>query len=463
MTRILFIGALTLLPSAVWAESAKPSIGYTGAPADHKGQTCVVCHNSYAVNSDTRGSLTVSIGDYNPGVQQMIHITVAHTQAVRWGFQITIRQVSDETIEAGTFSAMPGDPFQVACDDGTQYGAAPPCSGNSGREFAEHVNAPRTATGAGLDILVPWSPPENEVGRVHVYVAAVAADGDGTAKNDAVYTFSTTLSAIGACSLANAPSLRNVVNGASFQQPFSSNAMISIFGSNFQVSGLRRTAGLGDFDNNGTTFPTVLACVAVEVTGPGITQPVRLPIAYVQPDQINAQMPEFVGTGTVNLTVIVNPDKSNQRLSPVATLTSQAFAPAFFLVANSTTIAGQIGGTSTPVANPSVAPGGRPARPGEIVTLYGTGFGDTDPKVSAGVLATAAADLTNSITVKVNGTSLAPSDVLYAGLSPGSLSGLYQFNIRIPQSTPDGDIPISISIGGFQTQSGVTIPIKLEQ
>jgi len=440
-----------------------PSIGYTGAPADHKGQTCVVCHDSYAVNSDARGSLTVGIANYNPGVQQMIHITVAHSQAVRWGFQITIRQVSDETIEAGTFSASPGDPFQVVCDDGTQFGAAPPCSGNSGREFAEHVNAPRTATGAGLDILVPWSPPENEVGRIHVYVAAVAADGDGTAKGDAVYTFTTTLSAVGACSLAKAPSLRNVVNGASFAQPFSSKAMISVFGSNFQVSGLRRAAGLGDFDNNGTTFPTVLACVAIEVTGPGIPQAVRIPIAYVQEDQINAQMPEFIGTGTVNLKVIVNPDKPNQLVSAVATLASQAFAPAFFVVGSSTTIAAQIGGTSIPVADPSIAQGGRPAKPGEIVTLYGTGFGDTDPSVPAGQLAAAAADLTSDITVKVNGTSLAPSDVQYAGLSPGSLSGLYQFNIKLPESTPDGDIPVSISIGGFQTQSGVTIPVKLEQ
>jgi uncharacterized protein (TIGR03437 family) len=55
---------------------------------------------------------------------------------------------------------------------------------------------------------------------------------------------------------------------------------------------------------------------------------------------------------------------------------------------------------------------------------------------------------------------LASSDILYAGLSPGSISGLYQFNVKIPSTTPSGDVPVTITIGGFQTQSGATIPIQ---
>jgi uncharacterized protein (TIGR03437 family) len=462
MSRIFPSILLALAPAVVLAESAMPSIGYTGAPSDHNGQNCSVCHSSFgAANSDKTGSLTVSVTDYNPGVQQMIHITVSHPLAMRWGFQITIRQVSSETSEAGTFSANAGDPFQVVCDDGSQFGSAPPCSAIvGGRQFAEHLHAPHTAAGAGLDVLVPWLPPQTEVGRLHVYVSAVAADGDGTAKGDRVYTFEGTISAVGACSLAAKPTLRTVVNGASFQPPFSSKAMITVFGSGFQVSGLKRTAGLGDFENNNTTFPTILACVAIEVTGPGIAVPVRLPIAFVEDVQINAQAPEFVGTGPVMVKVILNPDKPNQFVSDVATLNSQqAFAPAFFLGGTSTTIAAQIAGSSIPVADPSIAAGGRPAKPGELVTLYGTGFGDTSPAVPPGELATGAAMLENPITVKIGSTTLAPQDVLYAGLSPGSIGGLYQFNVRVPLSTPDGDTPVTISIGGFQTQTDKTIPV----
>jgi len=461
MIRIFPAILFALAPAVALAESAMPSIGYTGAPADHNGQNCSVCHSTFgAANSDTRGSVTVSITNYNPGVPQMIHVTVMHPTASRWGFQMTIREVSDESTEAGIFSTSAGVPFTVVCDDGTHFGSAPPCNANNGRQFAEQINAPRTGTGAGFDWLVPWTPPQTEVGRLHIYVAAVAADGDGTAQGDRVYTYEGTLPFVGACSLSVAPNLRTVMNGASFQPPFSSNAMITVFGTNFQVSGLQRTVGLGDLENNNTTFPTTLACVAIEVTGPGIAQPVRLPIAFVEDDQINAQAPEFVGTGPVMLKVVLNPDKPNQLLSDVATLNSeQAFAPAFFVIPNSTTIAAQIGGTSIPIADPSLVPGGQAAKPGQIVTLYGTGFGDFMQPVPTGQLTTEADPLATPITVTVGTSTLSSADVLYAGTSPGLLGGLYQFNVRIPASTPDGDTPITISIGGFKTQTGLTIPV----
>jgi hypothetical protein len=265
MSRTFALVLLAAAPAALLAESMMPSLGYTGAPTDHNGQNCSVCHNSFGpANSDTVGSLTVNVSDYNPGVQQMIHINVKHPLGMRWGFQVTIREVSGEALEAGTFSASPGDSFTVVCDDGSKFGSAPPCNVNGERQFAEQLNAQRTGAGDGLDVLVPWMPPQTEVGRLHVYVAAVAADGDGTAKGDRVYTFSGTISAVGACSLAKRPGLRTVVNGASFNPPVSSKAMISIFGQDFQVSGLTRTASLGDFVDNDTSFPTILACVAVE-------------------------------------------------------------------------------------------------------------------------------------------------------------------------------------------------------
>jgi uncharacterized protein (TIGR03437 family) len=148
-------------------------------------------------------------------------------------------------------------------------------------------------------------------------------------------------------------------------------------------------------------------------------------------------------------------------LSDVATLnTQQQFAPAFFFIPNSTTIAAQIANTSIPVADPSVVPGGQAAKPGQIVTLYGTGFGDFMQPVPTGQLTTAADPLATPITVTIGTTTLSSADVLYAGASPGLLGGLYQFNLRIPASTPNGETPVTISIGGFQTQAGLTIPVQ---
>jgi len=433
-----------------------PSLGYTGAPTDHNGQDCSTCHNSYgAANSDATGSVTTNISSYNPGVQQTIHVTVQHPQAQRWGFQITIRSVSDQTQSAGDYSA--GIAVQVVCDDGSRFGSAPPC--NAMREFGEHLNAPRTATGAGYEFDVTWSPPESEIGDLQVYISAVAADGDGTAAGDRVYTLTRIISATGGCSITKKPTLTTAINAGSFQAPFSSKAMVAIKGLGFQVASRSRSVGQGDITNN--SFPTVLSCVSVQVTGPGVPQPVLLPISYVQADQINAQMPAFSGTGPVLLTVIINPGKPNELRSDLATLNAlQPFAPAFFLFGTSTSIATLLAGTGTIIANPSVVPGARPAHPGEIISLFGTGFGDTSPSLTAGQLASGIANLTNSITVTIGGVTLSSSDVLYAGLSPGSISGLYQINVRVPSSTPAGDIPVTITIGGSQTQSGATIPVQ---
>ncbi len=455
MSRTLFLIPILFGPAALLAENAMPSIGYAGAPTDHNGQNCSTCHGSFGgANSDSRGSLTADITSYNPGVQQTIHITIQHPQASRWGFQITIRAVSDETQEAGIFSG--NDPVQVRCDNGTQFGSPGPC--NATREFAQHVNAPRSPTGSGFEFDVTWTPPASEIGDLHVYISAVAADGDSTAAGDRVYTIARTIAATGGCTITRRPTLQTAINAGSYQAPFSSNAMIAIKGLGFQVGSRTRTVGLGDIANN--SFPTNLSCVSVQVTGPGVPQPVLLPISYVQTDQINAQMPTFAGTGPVNLTVIINAGKPNELRSDVATLNAlQAFAPAFFVFGTSTSIATLVAGTSTIVASPSVVPGARPARPGELVSMFGTGFGDTSPSVPAGQLDSGIARLTNPITVSIGGVTLAPSDILYAGLSPGSISGLYQFNVRVPTSTNIGDVPVVITIGGFQTQSA-TIPVQ---
>jgi uncharacterized protein (TIGR03437 family) len=187
---------------------------------------------------------------------------------------------------------------------------------------------------------------------------------------------------------------------------------------------------------------------------------VNLPIAFVDPTQINAQLPEFSGAGPLGVTVILNPGTMQAVSSAAGTFNSlQAFAPALFLLNNSTSVAAEDVTTPGIVADPAVLPGASPAKPGDVVSLFGTGFGATNPSVSAGQLASGMPTLVNPITVMIGSTTLAQSDILYAGLSPSSISGLYQFNVRIPASTPNGDIPVSISIGGVETQSA-TIAVQ---
>ncbi|MGB6944587.1 MAG: choice-of-anchor V domain-containing protein [Bryobacteraceae bacterium] len=459
MKRLAIFVLLASAPAAVFGESATPSIGYTGAPADHGGQSCITCHTGAAVN-DPSGSLQVIASNYSPLGQQLIRIIVQNSHADRWGFQMTIRSQNSPAASAGTFSLAPNPgPVQIVCDNGTQYGSSTGCT-TPLRYYAEHLMAPRGAEGAAYEFDVSWTPPEQEVGRVEVYVAAVAANGDDLPTGDYVYTSATVLQDVGVCNDTVIPTLNSAVNGATFLPPFSSLSMVSLLGTNFYLQGYTRTAGPGDYVNN--AFPTELGCISIQADGPGLTNPVLLPLAYVDPTQINAQMPEFTGTGPVTLTVIANPGETNELRSTVSTLTAlQNFAPSFFVFPNSKSVAAEEAATGAIVASPSVVAGASPAKPGDIVSLFGTGFGDTNPSLQAGALATGIATLTNQqITVTIGGTTLASSDVLYAGLSPGSIDGLYQFNVQIPADAPSGDVPVTISIGGVQTQAGATIPIQ---
>src|SRR5271154_101442 len=125
MNSVRLLLLLAVVPAFLFGESKTPSIGYTGAPTDHGGQDCSTCHNSYGpANSDKTGSLQVTVGDYIPSEAQTIRIIVQHPAASRWGFQITIREQSDQTLSSGVFSVIhTTDPVQVACDDGTQFGS----------------------------------------------------------------------------------------------------------------------------------------------------------------------------------------------------------------------------------------------------------------------------------------------------------------------------------------------------
>lgn len=447
MRRELLWFLVIAFPAAVFGESGNTSLRFTGAPADG-GQNCVSCHAPRP--GPSQGSLTIDVSSYSPGVQQTIRVTVADPTSSRWGFQLTSRLVSDETRPAGTFS--PSTTVQVRCDDGSRFGTEAPCSGS--REFAGHISAPRTAAGAGFTFDVPWTPPINEVGDVRIYAAAIAADGDNTAAGDRTYAAVRVVSATGACNATRRPTLQKIVNGASFLPAISSNAMLSIFGLDFQVPGRSRSVGLGDFVNN--AFPKELACVAVEIAGQ------RVPIAYVQQDQINVQAPELPASASIPFIVILNPDRQNELRSDLGMITAaQTFAPAFFLIGKTSTVAAQFAGSANIVANPNDVTGGKPAKPGDLITLYATGLGPTNPSVRAGDLATGVARITTPITVTLGTVTLSPSDVLYAGLSPGSISGLYQINLRVPGGLPAGDVPVMVSIGGVSSQPQVTIPIAL--
>jgi uncharacterized protein (TIGR03437 family) len=40
------------------------------------------------------------------------------------------------------------------------------------------------------------------------------------------------------------------------------------------------------------------------------------------------------------------------------------------------------------------------------------------------------------------------------------VSGVMQINVQIPANVPSGNLPLSVSVGGSGTQSGVTVSVE---
>lgn len=442
MKKLLTIALFATLPVSLIAFSTGPPIKRTGNAVDG-GLDCSACHRTYApANSDARGGVSIVTNAYTPGAKQLVLVTVSHPEARRYGFQLTARLASDPTKQAGSFSASSF--IRVRCDP---TGDAP-CPQDA-LQFAEHASAPFSDPGS-YTFQVEWTPPAADAGDIVFYAAGNAANGDGTLNGDRIYTTSRTVSTA-VCNLTAMPTIASVVNAASFQPTGAPNGMLTIFGTGFQASGSGVVAGAADL--LGGVFPKTLGCVAVEVNG------IRTPLTYIGANQINVQAPALVVTGPVTVRVIANAGRPNERASGTANLTVQPVAPGLFTF-DGKSAAAQFAGRADVVGRPSVVNGGAPAKPGDIVTLYGTGFGYTEPVWQPGEIPNSLAPLPGTLTVTIGTATLAASDVLYAGLAPGSISALYQFNVRIPANAPDGDLPVVIQLGGQKTQNGVTVPVQ---
>ena len=411
------------------------------------GLSCVACHRAAAtVNPDALGRVSIQASPYRPGVKQSIILRISHPEASKWGFELAARLVSDETKQAGNFTVVP-NAVRVTCAPGN---TPAPCNGEA--EFATQVAAstfPGQRDGAAWTI--EWTPPATNVGEVIFYVVGNAANNGGTNAGDFIYASTIKIAADGTCLVTGKPVIRGVADAASGRaNTFAMNGIFTIAGTGFNMANATREAGATDFVEG--RFPTELGCLAVEVAGQ------RVPVLFANATQINAQMPTGAAPGNGNVTVILNPGKANESKSDVSTFTVLANAPSFFTF-NGTSIAARHPDFSI-AADPAVVPGARAVKPGDVVLLFATGLGPTNPVYQSGEIPGAIAATRDAVTVTVGGTTLAAADVLYAGVSPGSISGLYQINVRVPASTADGNAPVVLRIGGQSSQMTATVPVR---
>jgi uncharacterized protein (TIGR03437 family) len=108
-----------------------------------------------------------------------------------------------------------------------------------------------------------------------------------------------------------------------------------------------------------------------------------------------------------------------------------------------------IGPTGSSLGYPTVA-----AKAGDVVELYATGFGPTNPAVPPGQAFSGAAGAVDAVNVKIGSWNVTPP---FAGLSG---AGLVQINLTIPGGLGTGDIPLVATVGGSQTPSTVVISLQ---
>ena len=94
-----------------------------------------------------------------------------------------------------------------------------------------------------------------------------------------------------------------------------------------------------------------------------------------------------------------------------------------------------------------------PAKPGDVVILWGTGFGPTLPTVPSGVEtpSTATYYTAGTVTVKVGDANA----TVYGAAPHAGLRGLYQLRSRCPCRLGNGDYLVIATVGGVQSASGV--------
>jgi uncharacterized protein (TIGR03437 family) len=229
------------------------------------------------------------------------------------------------------------------------------------------------------------------------------------------------------------PFVTSVGSGASFEPPISPGQWVAIRGTNLAPS--TRTLDFVD-----GAYPTSADGVSVTVNN----RPAYL--QYLSPGQLNVIAPDSIGTPVE--VVVRTPGGTS---SPLLVF-SQPAAPAMFLWPLGQPVATDL--SFGYIARPGTFPGisSRSARPEEILVLWATGLGPTDPPVAAGaqVPADRIYRVAGSVEVTIGGL---PAEVIGAALAPG-LASLYQIAVRVPRLA-SGDQSVVIRVNGVASPGAI--------
>jgi uncharacterized protein (TIGR03437 family) len=260
-----------------------------------------------------------------------------------------------------------------------------------------------------------------------------------------ILTATASLKAVAATQVAAAPAISSggvvpLYSTANMIQP---GGWVSIYGTNL-------ASGTAVWNGD---FPTSLGGTTVTINGRAAY------LSFVSPGQINLQAPDDTATGVVPVVVTTSAGAATSSVtlfpySPAFDLLDSKHVAAIIIRANGSGVYGNgaydiLGPAGNCFGYHTVS-----AHAGDLVEIFGVGFGPTTPPVQAGKAFLGSAPITNSFDLYLNNMLVTP---LFVGMSS---AGLYQINLIIPPGLGQGDVPIQGWVGGHATQEWVYLSLQ---
>jgi uncharacterized protein (TIGR03437 family) len=250
--------------------------------------------------------------------------------------------------------------------------------------------------------------------------------------------------------VTNSPVIAAAVNAASYSAAaISPGVLMTMFGTSL---GPITPAFMSDVDLDGFV-DTSLGGVSVTIDG------VAAPMVYVSQNQVTVQVPYEATAGLAKAIVLTNGALTGNSTVDIAPTGPGVFAIDAAGIGQAAAL-NYDAATSQYTINSST----NAAKIGDTVVLYLTGEGDYATLISprTGLLVTPALSPLPQVsplpTVTIGG---AAATVSYAGPLVGSMVGALQINCVIPAGAVTGiGVPLVVTIGGVDSQDGVTLAIK---
>jgi uncharacterized protein (TIGR03437 family) len=338
-------------------------------------------------------------GNYSPGQEAAVTVTLRQSSRARYGFQVTA--IDDQGRAAGDLVVTDANRTQRITGN----------VGGNQRQYIEHTSAGVTPNGTDQNSWTfTWRAPAQSVGRVTFYVAGNAANGNNANSGDFIYTINQSVQPVTTTQIVT------VVNAASFDQGrvLTPDAIAAAFGSFVTQDNQAYSA-------TSIPLPTTLGGVRVRVGNADAG------LFFVAPSQINFRVPSGLADNP-NITVTVTNSDNSTRTGAFAIVRG---APGVFtakatgtgVAAAQTTFDGAVYQNIYNANGDEVdVDAGSRQRP-NVLILYTTGVRNTpaaNPGDGNGVA--------EAVTVRFQGV---PGQVLFAGPAPG-FEGLDQINVIIP-------------------------------